>query len=193
MKRIQLLLLTVICATTMYAQLSGDGYYRVQNEKTERYIAIRDNRGSVNMSTTDADFGALQTVLGFERVVSDPASVIYFKKMTSGYDIQSQGASSYEMIEYELRLLTLKNDRYAAYATAHGMTKYLCDNIPNWMMRRKSMAQLSLIRKNRAIGLSSLSRMLKVSISASRPTSLLLMVIISPSMLPSPSPSLLRA
>ena len=134
MKRIQLLLLTVICATTMYAQLSGDGYYRVQNEKTERYIAIRDNRGSVNMSTTDADFGALQTVLGFERVVSDPASVIYFKKMTSGYDIQSQGASSYEMIEYELRLLTLKNDRYAAYATAHGMTKYLCDNIPNWMM-----------------------------------------------------------
>lgn len=128
------MLLSVISTATVFAQMSGDGYYRVQNEKTERYITIRDNRGSINESTTDADFGALQTVLGFERVVSDPASIIYFRKMTAGYDIQSQGTSSWDMIGHELRLLTLKDNRYAAYATAHGMTKYLSDNIPSWMM-----------------------------------------------------------
>ena len=118
----------------MYGQMPSDGYYRVQNEMTERYIAIRDNRGSVNMSTTTADFGALQTVLGFERVVSDPASIIYFKRMTSGYDIQAQGASSWEMIGYELRIYDNEDGTYSAYATSHGMTQYLNDAVPTWMM-----------------------------------------------------------
>ena len=134
MKRIYVLLLSVINTATMYAQLAGDGYYRVQNDKTERYITIRDNRGSVNESTTDADFGALQTVLGFERVVSDPASVIYIRKLTTGYDIQSQGTGSYDIIGYEMRITDMKDGTYVAWATAHGLTKYLEDAIPSWMM-----------------------------------------------------------
>jgi len=127
------LLLTVF-ASWAYAQLNGDGYYRVQNQKTERYMSLVDNRGSINVQTTDADFGALRTVMGFERVVSDPATVIYIKKMTVGYDVQCQDAGSFDIIGYELRLLDLKNGTYAAYATAHGLTKYLSDAIPSWMM-----------------------------------------------------------
>ena len=134
MNRVQLLLLSIISAVTMYGQMPADGYYRVQNQMTSRYIAIRDNRGSVNMSTTTADFGALQTVLGFERVVSDPASIIYFKRMTSGYDIQAQGASSWTMIGYELRIYDNEDGTYSAYATSHGMTQYLNDAVPTWMM-----------------------------------------------------------
>ncbi len=134
MKRIKLLLTTVVCAVSAYAQLNGDGFYRVQNENTKRFITVVDNRGSVNAQTTDADLNALRTVQGFERVVSDPASVVYIKKMTKGYDLQSQGMDTYDMIGRELMVLDLEDGTYAAYATESGMTKYLCDVIPNWMM-----------------------------------------------------------
>lgn len=134
MRRLILLLTTVLGAVNMFAQLNGDGYYRVQNQKTERYMTIIDNRGKVNAQTTDADFGALRTVMGFERIVSDPASILYIKKLTTGYDILCQGTGSYEIIGYELNMLDLRNGTYAAYATTKGMTKYLSDAIPNWMM-----------------------------------------------------------
>lgn len=134
MKRIKLLFFSVVCAVSVHAQLKGDGYYRVQNEKTLRYITVVDNRGSVNSQTTDADLNALRTVMDFKRVVSDPASVVYVKKMTKGYDLQSQGMDTYAMINRELMVLDLEDGTYAAYATESGMTKYLCDVIPNWMM-----------------------------------------------------------
>ena len=134
MKRIQLLLITVVCAISVHAQLNGDGFYRVQNEKTKRFITVVDNRGSINLQTTDADLNALRTVEGFERVVSDPASVVYIKKMTKGYDLQSQGMDTYAMISRELLVLDFEDGTYAAYATQSGLTKYLSDVIPNWMM-----------------------------------------------------------
>ena len=79
------------CATSAFAQLSGDGYYRVQNTVQERFISIVDNRGSISVQATDADMGALKTLGGgFDRVVSDPSTVIYFNKRGSGYDLHSQ-------------------------------------------------------------------------------------------------------
>ncbi|MBR6194818.1 MAG: hypothetical protein IKQ58_05040 [Prevotella sp.] len=134
MKRIKLLLTSIVCAVSAYAQLSGDGFYRVQNEKTKRFITVVDNRGSVNVQTTDADLNALRTVEGFERVVSDPASVVYIKKMAKGYDLQSQGMDTYAMINRELMIFDWEDGTYSAYATESGMTKYLCDNIPSWMI-----------------------------------------------------------
>lgn len=133
MKRIKLLLIAVVCAASLHAQLKGDGYYRVQNEKTGRFLTVIDNRGSVNTQTTDADLNALRTVMDFKRVVSDPASIVYIKKMTKGYDLQSQGMDTYAMISRELMVLDMEDGTYAAYATESGMTKYLCDVIPNWM------------------------------------------------------------
>lgn len=134
MKRIQLLTVAALSAATSWAQLNGDGYYRVQNEKTTRFITVVDNRGSVNMSTTDADLNALRTVMGFERVVSDPASVVYIMKMSKGYDLQSQGMSTYKMIKRELMIYDWEDGTYSAYATESGMTKYLDDVIPSWML-----------------------------------------------------------
>ena len=129
MKRISLLFIVAVCVASVHAQLKGDGYYRVQNEKTGRYLTVIDNRGSVNTQTTDADLNALRTVMDFKRVVSDPASIVYIKKMTKGYDLQSQGMDTYAMINRELMVLDLEDGTYAAYATESGMTKYLCDEI----------------------------------------------------------------
>ena len=110
-----------------FAQLQGDGYYRVQSAKQGRYIRVIDNRGSVNVSTTSADMAALQTVLGFDRVVSDPGSVIYVKKLSSGYDLQSQGTGSYAITSYALKVTDIGDGCYWASASKAGMTLYLED------------------------------------------------------------------
>ena len=129
MNRIKLLLLASAFATTGFAQLNGDGYYRVQSAKQGRYISVVDSYGSINMSTTTADLGALHTVLGIERVVSDPSSIIYIKKMNGGYDLQSQGTGSYSIISYAIQIQDLGDGCYWASATKSGLTKYLMDEI----------------------------------------------------------------
>ena len=129
MNRIKLLLLASTFATTGFAQLNGDGYYRVESAIQGRYISVVDNRGSINVSTTSADLQALRTVLGIERVVSDPSSIIYIKKMGSGYDLQSQGTGSYSIISYAIQITSLGDGAYWASASRSGMTKYLMDEI----------------------------------------------------------------
>ena len=98
-----LLFCTINCAL---AQLNGNGYYRVQNKQTQRYIRVIDNKGSVNLATTNADLGALETVKPFERVVSDPASIIYIEKAGDGYNLKAQGTSSYNIIKSKSSILT---------------------------------------------------------------------------------------
>ena len=129
MKRNSFLLLAATFATTAFAQLNGNGYYRVQGVKQGRYISVVDNRGSINMSTTDADLGALHTIRGFERVESDPSSIIYIKKINGGYDLQSQGTGSYDIIDYAIQILDMRDGTYRAYATKSGLTKYLLDEV----------------------------------------------------------------
>lgn len=133
MNRINLLLLAAVFATSASAQLKGDGYYRVQSTDQGRYISVIDNRGSIDVSTTSADMSALRTVLGFERVVSDPSSIIYIKKMTSGYDLQSQGTGSYSIISYQVQITDTGDGTYWASASRSGLTKYLMDEEISWM------------------------------------------------------------
>lgn len=126
MKKVILFLFAIFTLGSVFAQLNGNGYYRVQNKKTLRYIRVIDNRGSVNLESTTADLAALQTIKGFENVVSDPASIIYIKKAGDGYDFLAQGTSSYSIIGYYVKLLK-RGTTYEAYAQHAGLTKYLCD------------------------------------------------------------------
>ena len=129
MNRIYTLLIAAVCTLSASAQLTGDGYYRAQSSEQQRYINVMDNRGSVNLATTDADMGALCTRLGFENIVSDPASIIYIKKMTTGYDFQTQGTSTYSIISYEIKLSDMGDNKYWCSASHAGMTKYLADEL----------------------------------------------------------------
>ncbi len=127
MKRIKLLSLIALFALSAQAQLTGDGYYRVQNEGTKRYATVIDGYGKINMQTTDADLNALQTVLGFEEVESDPASVIYIKKISGGYDLQAQGTGSYKIVGYALQMTDFGDGTYGAYAVSNTVRKNLGD------------------------------------------------------------------
>jgi hypothetical protein len=129
MKRFKLLLLTLICTLAAQAQYPDDGYYRVRSSVQKRYVRVIDNTGSVNVQTTDADLGALCTQRSWDKVVSEPASIIYIKKIEdpNGYDLQSQGTGSYEIIKYAVKALPVGDGKYRCYAQKGTMVKYIAD------------------------------------------------------------------
>lgn len=115
----------VLCA---FAQLNGDGYYRVKNVASGRYITVKDNRGSVNVGTTSADMGAVQLYKGFDIVESDPSSILYIDNVGDGnYKFHSQGTDTYEIIGYYLKLKQNSDGSYKAYQGNSMMVMYLGD------------------------------------------------------------------
>ena len=128
-KRSLLTILVCSIVLTSYAQFNGDGYYRIKNVGSERYITVRDNRGSVNVATTSADMGAVELYKGFENVVSDPSSILYIDQTSSGYKFHAQGTDTYEIIGYYLNLSKNSDGSYKAYLGNSMMVMYLGDRV----------------------------------------------------------------
>ena len=104
-----------------------EGYYRVHNYKTNRYVYVCDNTGKVDYVALTADMGAIQLWKGHDRTYSDPASIIYLKKMgeTSGgtySNLYSQGTNVKQIIDHYV-FLHYTSGYYQLYAEG----KYLCD------------------------------------------------------------------
>lgn len=65
MKKFALLILLLLGVVTgAYAQLANlaNGYYRVSNSYTDRYIQVMDNTGSLNYQASTADMAAIVLV-----------------------------------------------------------------------------------------------------------------------------------
>lgn len=132
--RLRKLALSVMLSATVLpaaAQLGDDGFYRVKNTVTDRYIYITDNKGKVNVSSTTIDALAIQLWKGDEKAVCDPATVLYFSRKSQGhissdYDITSQGTGIYQIIGRYVTLMKT-GDAYFAYGRDSGVTKYLGD------------------------------------------------------------------
>lgn len=130
MKRLLLSFLTILfIANNLFAQLAGNGYYRVQNFKTGRYVYVIDNKGSVNINTTSVDMNAIILWKDFEKAASDPASVIYIKHIDGAeYDLHAQNTSTFDITGgYHVKIRDNKDGTYFASGTAHGVTVYLSD------------------------------------------------------------------
>lgn len=116
----------LFCTLSAVAQTNG-AYYRVQNKFTNRYISVIDNRGSIDLSTTEADLGALQTVKGEAYHLSDPSTIVKFEKMSAnGWNLKSQGTGTYTIIEHQVQIAQTPNG-YMAYAQSGSAIKYLVD------------------------------------------------------------------
>ena len=85
-----LLSLITVLISNVSAQFNGNGFYRVQNRGTNRYMFIVDNTGRLDKVREDGDFGALQLIKGKEKTISDPASILYIKKVGSQIEARSQ-------------------------------------------------------------------------------------------------------
>ena len=129
MKRNLFVVFSFLLTLSSFAQFNGDGYYRVKNVGSGRYITVRDNRGSVNIETTSADMGAVELYKGFEKVVSDPSSILYIDQTSSGYKFHAQGTDTYEIIGYYLNLSKNSDGSYKAYQGNSMMMMYLGDRV----------------------------------------------------------------
>ena len=134
MKQIFLTLSLTLLALSASAQLNGDGYYRVQNKQTQRYIRVRDGYGRIDIASTSADMTAVQSVKPFASVADDPASIIYIQNMGDAYgtgkdvyNLFCQGTSTYNIISYYI-FITSVGDAYRTSATKAGITVYLSDD-----------------------------------------------------------------
>lgn len=115
------------------AEINGDGYYRVHNFGSGRYIYVLDNHGSLNMQATSADLGALEVWMDLDRAISDPASVIYVKSMSNDgrfYDFQSQGTGVMSIINRSVRVRYWDDNTgkyYRIWGEDSGMVRYIGD------------------------------------------------------------------
>lgn len=128
MKRFALILLTAT-AIPAFAQLNGNGYYRVQNVNSGNYATIVDNKADKDniTSTSNIDAYAINMVNGFENVASDPGSILYIEKASEGYVLNGQGMDSYKLTGYYLQIHASRsaNNAYWASGVYKGVTKYL--------------------------------------------------------------------
>lgn len=136
MKKLSLIILCAILSGLVHAQLSGNGYYRIRNAHTGRYMSIVNNKvDSLNKSLWQVANGgariyALKTISSFSNVVSDPGSIIYISQATDGYVLRGQGLDT--KILTGGRYLKIYNSRsregaYWLYATDSGTAAYLKD------------------------------------------------------------------
>lgn len=114
------------------ATLNGDGYYRVKNYKTERYIYVLDDKGRLNFQATTAELGAIELWKGYEKAITDPATIIYVKDLTGkkqDFDLQAQGTGVYSIIDYpvSIRLADSKLGVYSIFGRNSGISRYIGD------------------------------------------------------------------
>jgi hypothetical protein len=131
MKKILLFLIITILPLATHAQLNGNGYYRIINNGTNRYITITDDIvGSVNMSNTQVDLSNITTWKGFDYVKSSPASILYIEAIGSQYNMSCQGTSIYKIAGGKTYInIDPRNDgTYVFSATYSGVTARLYDS-----------------------------------------------------------------
>ena len=127
MKKSILILASLLVCLSSFAQLNGDGYYRIRNLGSQRYVIVTDNKGSVSISSTSADLGAIKLLKNFSNVVSDPGSIIYVNEVNGQYRFEAQGTDTHKIIGYDLKLKKSSNGSYLAYQEEAMLRKFLCD------------------------------------------------------------------
>ena len=132
MKKFLLGAIAALTALSAMADLNGDGYYRLQNALTKRYVYLLDNKGKVDVQTSSADVGALQLYKNLSRAISDP-STIFLLTNAGGYDhnVAGQGTDLYSFLGSYLKIRKAKNydgqQAYYAYATKSSLSRFLGD------------------------------------------------------------------
>lgn len=132
MKKFLLLIFAFLFSFPIFADLNGNGYYRVQNAYTKRYIYVLDNYGSYSFSSTSADVGAIELFMDVTRKNSDPATVMFVRNQSeSYYDIAAQGTSIYSILSAYVKLREANSYEgamaYNIYASKSSLVKYLSD------------------------------------------------------------------
>lgn len=111
----------------------GNGYYRICNYATERYLYVTDNKDYYDMSKDIGDFQAIQLWKDINRTLADPASVIYIEQVASDlYDLKAQGTGVHSLTGHYINAKKQTNGTYEVSASVSKagieVVKYLTDD-----------------------------------------------------------------
>ena len=132
MKKI-LLFLSSFLPLAAAAQLNGDGYYRIQNNASERYVTITDDVIADISTPSDIDVNNLTTWKGVDNIKSNPGSIFLIEAVGDKYNISGQGISVHKITGGKAYVSINKRGegiyQLSASATQGGVavTKYLYD------------------------------------------------------------------
>lgn len=111
----------------------GNGYYRICNYATQRYLYVTDNKDYYDMSKDIGDFQAIQLWKDINRTIADPASVIYVMQVSSDhYDLKAQGTGVHSLTGHYIGAKKQSNGTYEVSASVSKagieVVKYLTDD-----------------------------------------------------------------
>lgn len=110
----------------------GDGYYRIHNYATNRYIYVTDNKDYYDKIHDSEDFQAIQLWKDPSKAISNPATVVYIQEVTPGnFDLKAQGTGVHEFTGYYVNVTKNYDGTYTVSASKEGFTKYLSDDRSN--------------------------------------------------------------
>ena len=138
MKRLIVILMAGFTAIPLLAQLSGDGYYRIQNTSSyERYLTISNDKiDDTNQNAIIS--GSEGNIYGYKTItdpICDPSSIFYISKdnastANNAYNIQAQGINPFGFLQNngaELKIYP-DGDNYFIYGSKGSITLFLVDN-----------------------------------------------------------------
>lgn len=127
---------SLLMSTAAFAQLDGNGYYRVRNTLSNRYVSILHNKSNTEIMSGKAELGALRSFVSWDKICSDPSSIIYFDKTGTGtiagkscqyFNLCGQGTSTVSIINHSLGVMDMGNNKYRCFAQESGSIFYLGD------------------------------------------------------------------
>lgn len=132
MKRIIISLIASVITIQSFAQLAADGFYRIQNVGTGRYLSIANNRvdNTNKNALMSGNQGNIYSLATYSNVTSDPGSIIYIRKNGSSYDLISQGMNTSSLLPSGASLAFENGNIKGAYNLAglySGFKLYLTD------------------------------------------------------------------
>lgn len=143
--RTTLMLCCILSVTSAFSQIA-EGYYRICNYATERYIYIVDNKCNTPIPSdlSDAaigrildqgvDFGSIVLYTNHEKTISNASSILYISRKEGstgdeGYNIAGQDISTYKLLKQYFNIKkNLQNGQYSPYMDIKSYgTQYLFD------------------------------------------------------------------
>lgn len=129
---------TLLLSLSLFCPAIGqvaDGYYRVKNIGSDRYLYVTDNKGYAKIVGTDLvyDLDAIVLRKGIENTITDPSSIIYVSRQgsTNMYDLFCQGTSVKKMADGHSIMIVSKSGYYTVGTTEKGFNAYLGDVTTN--------------------------------------------------------------
>lgn len=131
MKQFFILLIVSFLSTVAFAQLEN-GYYRVKNSTTQRYLYVYDNVGEAYLSGLQVitDLDAIYLRSDLSNAISDPGSIVYVEKHGDSYDLQSQGTGVHALLNRYVTVSS-RDGHYSVGATVSGVSVFLSDKEKN--------------------------------------------------------------